>query len=116
MGWLGMQHYTSMYYTQLVAVHPPHNCMTRVRHPRKGRTAHTCCCVTCCCHPCCASQLDTWTAKYEAAEAASARAKQEAMGGDGWTVVVRSKVGDGMGALIGLMPAITSVHALPGSC
>jgi hypothetical protein len=38
-------------------------------------------------------QLDKWVADWEEAEAARQRAREEAMGGDGWTVVVRSKVG-----------------------
>jgi hypothetical protein len=37
-------------------------------------------------------QLDDWVAAWEDAEAARQRAREEAMAGDGWTVVVRSKV------------------------
>ncbi|GFH09565.1 RRM domain-containing protein [Haematococcus lacustris] len=37
-------------------------------------------------------QLDEWTAAHEAEEERRAKERQAAMGGDGWTVVVRSKV------------------------
>ncbi len=37
-------------------------------------------------------QLDAWTESHETQEAARLKAQQEAMGEDGWTVVVRSKV------------------------
>ncbi|KAJ9523337.1 hypothetical protein QJQ45_005382 [Haematococcus lacustris] len=36
-------------------------------------------------------QLDEWTAAHEAEEERRAKERQAAMGGDGWTVVVRSK-------------------------
>lgn len=37
-------------------------------------------------------QLDDWTEAHEAEEARKERERQAAMAGDGWTVVVRSKV------------------------
>jgi hypothetical protein len=37
-------------------------------------------------------QLDAWVADWEEEEAARQRAREAAMGGDGWTVVVRNKV------------------------
>jgi hypothetical protein len=43
----------------------------------------------------CCLQLDKWTAAYEAEEARKEKERQAAMAGDGWTVVVRSKVGAG---------------------
>lgn len=38
------------------------------------------------------TQLDEWMEAHEAAAAAAEAARQQAMGEDGWTVVVRSKV------------------------
>jgi len=41
-------------------------------------------------------QLDDWVAHWEEEEAARQREREAAMAGDGWTVVVRSKVGGGV--------------------
>lgn len=38
------------------------------------------------------AQLDQWVADYEAAEERKQQEQKSAMGDDGWTVVVRSKV------------------------
>ncbi len=44
------------------------------------------------------TRLDAWTEAHEAAEAARLRAQQEAMAGDGWTVVTRTKARRAWGA------------------
>ncbi len=56
-----------------------------------------CWCSSFCPAPFCHAQLDDWVADFEAEEERKQRDKQSAMNEDGWTVVVRSKVGECMG-------------------
>jgi hypothetical protein len=47
------------------------------------------------CNPMGGPQIDDWMEEFDAEQERKARERQAAMGEDGWTVVVRAKVGLG---------------------